>query len=1659
MAQRTILKAKGLYTDPNQLSGVPEGSQIVADNVIIDRDDTIEPRRGFSQYGNTFGNASDRAKQLLVYKQRVLVHYNNTLLFDDGNENFQAFSGIFEEVSPDLRIRGFESNKNFYFTTADGIKKIAASTADDFTTAADYITDAGAAKALDVTGVLNSTSAGFLVGNSKVAYRIVWGYKDINDNLLLGSPSSRLIITNFNNFSANVDLSFAIPQNVTDNYFYQVYRTAVFTATGNLTIDDIDPGDEMQLVIEDFPTTGQLSAGLVDITDIAPEDFRQGGLLLYTNPNSGEGIDQANEPPPKASDVTMYQSTLFYANTESRARREISLLGVSNLQDGVSTFNIDDGINPPRVYTFVGKPEETNIDFSLYSETIANTDGKYFLLNSASDKRKYYVWYDITKTTQTIDFTTYTGTDPADIDSKYFILYTQDPELIYYVWYDGTGNTTDPGLLPINGLTGFVGIKVDVSPKTGNINTTTTGASITVTSAAHSLSNGDTVNIEDSDTVPSIDGEHVISNVTADTYDITPVVAVTGAGTTGKWVEVITLDKANLANLTQLAIDNIDQNNNDYDINYATGSSTGDTVTLGDPTSINSTTHGLETGDSVTISNSTTTPNIDGDYRITKVDNDNFTIDELTTIGGTADWDAIDTLLHVETESFDDSRALTIETIQKGFSYTVSTPFNSDPGNDVFTYTDVEGRSPFRVNISRGIIDNEDLADATAAAILDQDSALDFTVDYIAGDEYFNLTTNNNGNTTDAQDAASGSAVGEAVTFGNPTSINSPSHGLKDGDYVTISASTTTPNIDDSYNITKVDDDNFTIPIITTVSGTADWDADSGMGNGFVITVTQQGDGEDSEFNHVLLSASPEPGEEDTFNGPSPAQRIDETARSLVNIINKDPLSPVYAFYISGANDLPGQFLLEARDIGTNSFTITANDATTGEQFNPTLPPGTNSNPVLGEAEIKPNRIYFAKLQQPEAVPILNFIDVGPEDKAISRILPLRESLFILKEDGVYRLTGLDGNFSVDLFDESTKIIAPDSAVVLNNQIYCLTNQGIVVISDTGISIISRQIDNIIRVLTSSSYDFNLTSFGVSYETDRTYLLWLPTSVTDTVATQAYRYSTITNSWTRYDLAKTCGIVNSGDDKLYLGPNDENFIEQERKNYNRTDFADRDFQLIIPTDAIEGTTLKLSSSQDVDIGDAIVQTQYLTINEYNQLLAKLDLDPGTGDSETTNFDFSSYTGTIPDDLHSKYFFLYAAGDVVKYVVFYDSQGDLPSLDPTVFTDVSGAEQIRVDISSGVSTKTDLAQKTATAISTATFDFITSHAGVNEYFTTTTSRNGDTTDAFDSPANGISNGFSITITNQGVGNYFDSLEANSGANLAERINALAVELDNDPGITQNDFASSIATYNATGSTIILGDPTTINETSHGLQTGRLVTITNSTSTPSIDGSYTITKVDDDNFTIEIETTAGGTCDWSAGLVTFAEIQSGFNTIINKLNNDSGVFYQNYLLSEDSKDFEVLVIDKANNTTDVEMQFSTKFIEGPITVYEGIQTNVVYTPETFGDTSVSKHVREGTFIFENSNFSRGTVGYKTDLSPGFDTIDFTKAGKGDWSLFAWSEHNWGGGFSGVPLRTYIPRQKQRCRYTQAQFKHDSAREQFILFGISYTFRPISEKAYRD
>jgi hypothetical protein len=318
------------------------------------------------------------------------------------------------------------------------------------------------------------------------------------------------------------------------------------------------------------------------------------------------------------------------------------------------------------------------------------------------------------------------------------------------------------------------------------------------------------------------------------------------------------------------------------------------------------------------------------------------------------------------------------------------------------------------------------------------------------------------------------------------------------------------------------------------------------------------------------------------YSTGSPADDIEDTAHSLVKLINRTA-SGVYAFYLSGYDDLPGQMLFESRDLGDAQWAVTSSK---GDSFSPILPETGTSESSSNEQ--KKNRVYIAKPKQPESVPILQYVDVGSSDDDIIRVIALRESCFFLKEtEGVWRMTGEDvASFIVNQFDKSASIIGEETAVELNNQVWCYSSQGVISIADNGVQVWSRAIEiDLLKLKTLSN--FKTVAFGVAYETDRKYYLYLPTLVADTYATQAKIYNLFTGAWTEAEYDRTCGVVNVTDDKLYFGEGGANYVRQERKTYTVEDYAEDEFAVTISSSS--GTTVTLVSTSDCAVGQTLAQ--------------------------------------------------------------------------------------------------------------------------------------------------------------------------------------------------------------------------------------------------------------------------------------------------------------------------------------------------------------------------------------------------------------------------------------------------------------------------------------
>jgi len=329
------------------------------------------------------------------------------------------------------------------------------------------------------------------------------------------------------------------------------------------------------------------------------------------------------------------------------------------------------------------------------------------------------------------------------------------------------------------------------------------------------------------------------------------------------------------------------------------------------------------------------------------------------------------------------------------------------------------------------------------------------------------------------------------------------------------------------------------------------------------------------------------------------------SVQSLVELINSSNKS-YYATYLSGANDLPGKFMIRSYAVGGSAFSVTS---TAESVWIPPLP--TTGSVQYSSADVSPNGLACSKALEPESVTLSARWYPGSKTERTLRILPLRDSLFVLKEDGVYRFWGTDpSNFQIALLDSTANIIAPDTACVLNNMIFAMTTQGVVTISETGVTIMSRPIEeDLLKLLQINPTVLALHSFAFASESQRAYYLYLPTTSTDTRPTQYYRYNTITNNWTHGTLGKNCGGVNPYDDLIYLGDPDDKYLDVERKTKTIYDYSD-----YIETETVSSVsnkTVTVTNASSYAVGQIIAQFPTFAV----QTVA---MGAGGGFNETTN---------------------------------------------------------------------------------------------------------------------------------------------------------------------------------------------------------------------------------------------------------------------------------------------------------------------------------------------------------------------------------------------------------------------------------------------------------
>jgi len=1664
MSATVVLKAIGLNVQPNQLDpqSVPPGSLVEASNVIIKRDNVIESRRGYKLYGQPFGTGTDRAKQLAVYKDRILRHFASSLQYDSGltdasgNEIFNTFSGTYTEPQAGKRIRFIEANSNFYFTTTNGVEKISAKNASQFTTAPGYITDAGGIKALDFTAnldVATGSQTGWFQQDAAVSYRILWNTIDANDNLIQGTPSQRVVVYNpllnlvlrdFNNLLGALD-------NISRNSaFPSLINYGQFISTFGLPSNATAP----ELQSELLALTAELDNNILyaDQAAMAPLQIAGASIngdvasIAFTNAGVDPGDYFASGQQINLSGFTPTTGTMNGPHT------------VASVFNNFSTTGNESS----------GLPEITQV--TTVADVSQSLAGAYWELNSANDVNKYTIWYKVggagndpnlpgrisvmvtcatNDSANTIASNTATalGAYPGDfsvgVASNVLTITNQNvgpavdassgtSTFNVVITQQGVANNVLTGVASTTGI--FIGALVTGAGIPVNTFVTAVGAfgpgTVTISNGLNVNATGVPLNFGPGITfITSATGSVALSSAKINSYTFTAIAQPGVPNNPPSNQQLVDLQTYLQAIVTALQNESSASSSG----NTPTISANSKTLYISSFTLTNSATVLLK----ITIPQNVTTNDFFQIYRSPQavasgpavLQTDVVPSDELQQV-----YEAYPTatdisngyifVQDIDSDAFLGAYLYTNATTGVGILEANEIPpacMDMNYFKNVMFYANTRRRHKISLNLLGVSKMVTDYNNGHTPSILITDGTHVNSYYFVTGlNQVTQVTTtaastlNGSGNASYFTIYSAQNATSYYVWYKKGTATDPAPLGFNQGIVVPLNGTETANQVAtltaDALFVYNYD---FTVsvapPVITITTSGVGYTANSAAGTTpFAVSTPQSGRGENPSTHQVLLSTN-----------ISPAIAVNETAQSLVHVINENTNEAVYAYYLSSPTSVPGQMSLEERTLSTTPFYLLANNDNTGLSFQPDLSPdelitnisatnpavittasphgllnqdqvlieASNSTPsvdglytityisptqfsipinvtVLGTSgsvraaatapvsdnEVLINRIYYSQYLQPEGVPLVNTIDVGSKDKAIIRIFPLRDSLFIFKEDGLFRISGEVAPFTLALFDSSVILLPPDSVDVSNNLIFAWTTKGIHTVSEAGVNIISRPIDTIILPLATTQYtNFLSATWGIGYESDNSYTVYTVNNISDVYATVAYRYSTLTNTWTTYKKTDNCGVINPADDKQYLGAGDVNFIEQERKDFTRYDYADREMNIELTKDNFFGTRMVFSDAPTITQYSVLVQNQYVTIYDYNTLLQKMDTD-------------STLTHT----------------------------------------------------------------------------------------------------------------------------YEANLTLAPGLNIRTAVDSLITQLANDPLRLAQPGATSAATYLAyrtilgtqTITSISPTNPTVITTSSpHGLQNNRQVVISGSNSTPSIDGEYPVTVLSPTTFSIPFNVSGPGTTgSFSVDNENFKDVQASYNAMINTMNNDTGVAFGNYSMVTNVTVQESIItsVQAINNVTQtINVNFNLNYMIGPMIVFDSIPVSVTWAPQTLGDPLGLKHMREMTMMFENKAFTQAAMNFSTDLLPSFNPVPIPGDGNGIFGFtgfgtqmpnstgggIGFGGNFFGGGSNSAPFRTYIPRNNQRCRYLTLQFQHNIAREEFAIFGITLTGEiSQSTRAYR-
>lgn len=236
-----------------------------------------------------------------------------------------------------------------------------------------------------------------------------------------------------------------------------------------------------------------------------------------------------------------------------------------------------------------------------------------------------------------------------------------------------------------------------------------------------------------------------------------------------------------------------------------------------------------------------------------------------------------------------------------------------------------------------------------------------------------------------------------------------------------------------------------------------------------------------------------------------------------------------------------------------------------GEAYVPKL---DKSSTLVGEDSRRRGRVYWSLPQEPEAVRLVDYADVGRSDADVLSLVALDSALIVFKEDGIYRVSGYPpSSWSVDELRaglDAPRLLAPDAVCVMDGVCYAWTDRGVLAVTEAGIAAepISRAIGDQLRPYQALLPRDNADAARGFYMTAHPRLglvtLAVAAAADDEYSEAWFVWARSTGAWSKWTRADRCAAYDPAEDRMIVSPSWDSWTALYERSAEATAASYRD---------------------------------------------------------------------------------------------------------------------------------------------------------------------------------------------------------------------------------------------------------------------------------------------------------------------------------------------------------------------------------------------------------------------------------------------------------------------------------------------------------------------